>query len=60
MCLVHRSEDLESDPPFLNVVQEWPGTNPVIKVVPYVLSEKHRGLLGQGGFLEGEAVLCRV
>lgn len=60
MRLVHRGEDLESDPPLFNVVQERPRTNAVIKVVPYVLSEKHRGLLRQGRFLEGKAVLCRV
>lgn len=60
MRLVHSGKDLESDPPFLNVVQEWPSTNPIIKVVPHILPKKHCSLLGQGGLLEGKAVLCRV
>lgn len=60
MRLVHRRQDLESDPPLLDVIEERPRADPIVQVVPHVLPEEHGSLLRQGRFLEGEAVLCRV
>ncbi len=58
--LVDGVEDLEGQPPFLHVVEEGPGADAVVQVVPNVLTEQNGGFLRQGCFLEGQAVLAGV
>ena len=58
--LIHGVEDLESQPALLYVVEEGPGADAVVQVVPDILTEQDGGFLRQGRFLEGQAVLAGV